>query len=253
MQIDYFTTIAQIINFLILVYLLRRFMYKPIIKSMDDRERKITSQFKEAEQKKKNAEQEAESTLKILQDSSDKLKDMNAKAAEDAQILQTDLMEKVRSNVEASTISWNEAFLRRKESLLADLSRHAGDEIYAVLRRALQDLADEDLEKQIINTFIKRLRNMDSLEKDKFNKFYKISGQKITVRSTFEIAEDMRRKIQEVVDDQTGVGLKIQYEISPELICGVEMIAHDVRIAWSIASYLNTLEKDVSENGNQRR
>jgi len=249
-QIDYFTTIAQIINFLILVYLLRRFMYRPIIKSMDERERKITSQFKEAEQKKKDAEQEAESNLKMMQGLSDKLRDMNAKAAEDAQILQTELMEKVRSNVEASTISWNEAFLRKKEALLADLSRDAGDEIHAVIRRALQDLADEDLERQIINTFIKHLRNMNAFEKDKFKEFYKTSLQQITIRSTFEIAEDMRREIQEVVDDQTGVSLKIQYEISPELICGVEMIAHDMRIAWSIAGYLNTLEKDVSENGN---
>jgi len=249
-QIDYFTTIAQIINFLILVYLLRRFMYKPIIKSMYEREQKIISQFKEAEKKKRDAEKEVESHLKMMQELSDKREVMNAKAAEEAQILQTDLMEKVRNNVEASRINWNEAFLRQKQSLLADLTRHAGDEIYAIVRRALQDLADENLEKQIINTFIKRLRNMDAFEKEKFNELYKTSMQQITMRSTFEIPEETRRKILEIVDDQIGVGVKMQYEIAPELICGVEMIAHDMRIAWSIASYLNTLETDVVENGN---
>jgi F-type H+-transporting ATPase subunit b len=249
-QIDYFTTIAQIINFLILIYLLRRFMYKPIIKLMDEREQKIISQFKEAEQKKKDAEKEAESHLKLMQELSEKRMVMNAKAAEEAQILQNDLMEKVRNNVETSRINWNKAFLRQKESLLADLSRHAGYEIYAIVRRTLQDLADEDLENQIINTFIKRLRDMDAFEKEKFSEFYKTSIQQITVRSTFEIPEVIRRKIREIVDDQIGVGVKMQYEIAPELICGVEMIAHDMRIAWSIASFLNTLETDVVENGN---
>ena len=88
MQIDYFTTIAQIINFLILVYLLRRFLYRPILKSMDEREQKIISRLKEAEQKKKDAEQEVESYRKMLQELSDKRQDMNAKAAKEAQILQ---------------------------------------------------------------------------------------------------------------------------------------------------------------------
>jgi F-type H+-transporting ATPase subunit b len=251
-QIDYFTTIAQIINFLILVYLLRRFLYRPILKSMNEREQKIISRLKEAEQKKKDAEQEVESYRKMLQELSDKRQDMNAKAAKEAQILQTDLIEKVRSEVEASRVNWNEAFLRQKESLLADLSRHAGDEIYAIVRRALQDLADEDLEKQIINAFIKRLKNMDASEKEKFKEFYKASGQQITMRSTFEIPEDMRRRILEIVNDQTGVDVKIQYEIAPDLICGVEMSAHDTRIAWSIASYLNALEADLSEALAQR-
>ncbi len=43
------------------------------------------------------------------------------------------------------------------------------------------------------------------------------------MRSTFEIPEEMRQKIQEIVNDQTGIDVKMQYEIAPELICGVEM------------------------------
>ncbi len=49
MKIDWFTLIAQVINFLILVWLLRRFLYKPILKAVDEREKKIASQLKDAE------------------------------------------------------------------------------------------------------------------------------------------------------------------------------------------------------------
>jgi len=251
-QIDYFTAIAQIVNFLILVYLLRRFLYKPILESMNEREQKISSRLKEAEQKKKDAELEAESYRKLLEELSDKRQDMNAEAAKEAQILQIDLMKKVRDNVEASRAKWYEALQRQKESLLADLSQRAGDEIYAIVRRALQDLANEDLENQIINAFIKRLRNMDAFEIEKLKEFCKTSGQQITVSSTFEISEEMRRKIQEIVNNQAGVDMKMQYKIAPELICGVEVSAHDTRIGWNIASYLNTLEADLSEVLTQR-
>jgi len=141
---------------------------------------------------------------------------------------------------------------QQKESLLADLSQHTGYEISAIVRRALQDLANENLEKQIVNTFIKRLQNMDASEKEKLNEFYKAEGQPIIISSTFEIPGDMRRNIQEILIDQTGVNRNMQYKIDPELICGIEMSAGDTRIAWSIASYLNALEADLSEVLSQR-
>jgi len=96
------------------------------------------------------------------------------------------------------------------------------------------------------------LQNMDASEKEKLNDFYKSAGEQITVRSTFEVPEESRRKIQEILNDQIGIDVKMQYTIAPELICGVEMSAHSTRISWSIASYLNTLDADLSEVLTQR-
>src|SRR5665647_3963698 len=58
MQINWFTVIAQIINFLILVWLLKRFLYKPILKAIDEREEKIAAQIKDAEAKDVAAKKE---------------------------------------------------------------------------------------------------------------------------------------------------------------------------------------------------
>ena len=64
MQIDYFTTLAQMVNFLILVLLLKHFLYAPVLKLMDERERVITSRLEEVEEKKRAAEEEAEAYRK---------------------------------------------------------------------------------------------------------------------------------------------------------------------------------------------
>jgi len=58
MQINWFTVIAQIINFFILVWLLKRFLYKPILKAIDEREKKIASQLEDANAKEEKAEKE---------------------------------------------------------------------------------------------------------------------------------------------------------------------------------------------------
>ena len=61
MLIDWFTVGAQALNFLILVWLLKRFLYKPILDAIDAREERIDAELaaaalKEAEAKKKRDE-----------------------------------------------------------------------------------------------------------------------------------------------------------------------------------------------------
>src|SRR5271168_4151937 len=58
MPIDWFTVVAQAINFLILVWLLKRFLYKPILHAIDEREKGIATQLADAEAKKAEAEKD---------------------------------------------------------------------------------------------------------------------------------------------------------------------------------------------------
>ena len=55
MLIDWFTVAAQVINFLILVWLLKRFLYKPVLNAIDEREKRIAAQLQDAEKKKAEA------------------------------------------------------------------------------------------------------------------------------------------------------------------------------------------------------
>jgi F-type H+-transporting ATPase subunit b len=214
---------------------------------MEEREQKIVSRLLEVEKKKNEAELESESYRKMLQELSNKREEMISHAAQDAQILEADLMKKAREEVSTSSANWYRDLQAQEAALLGDLNRRAGIEIYAIARQALQDLANEDLESQIINLFIKRLQNTDKSESEMILEFYKNIDRDIIVRSSFAITEEMRQKIQETVRNQTGIEAIMQYEIAPELICGVEMDSHGTRVSWSIAGYLNTLQADLSE------
>ncbi len=59
MLINWFTVGAQAINFLILVWLLKRFLYKPILHAIDEREKGIASQLAQAEAKVAEAQKSA--------------------------------------------------------------------------------------------------------------------------------------------------------------------------------------------------
>jgi F-type H+-transporting ATPase subunit b len=245
-QIDFFTLSAQIINFLILVLLLRHFLYKRIINVMDEREAGIASRLKEALQKSKEAEQETESYRKKKQELLKKREEMVAEIREEVEALHKDLTNKARNEVEESKARWLEAIERQKNTFLTDMHRRAGDEICIIARRALHDLANEELERHIINTFIKRLQNMEEDEKKAIKEFHQIPQQELFIRSAFGIPEEMRRTIQEALHEQINGDIRLEFNISPDLICGVELEAQGMRIKWSLDSYLDGLEEDLS-------
>ncbi len=243
-RVDFFTFIAQIFNFIVLVLLLRHFLYKRIIHAMDEREKRIASKVEEAEKKKKEAEKEAESYQKMKQELLDKHEEMLAQAREEAESFRKELIKKARDEVEESKAKWYEAIQREKEAFLSDLRRRTAEQIYAIARHALSDLANEELETHIIDTFIKRLQNIGENEKEAIKKFK--PQQEIIIKSSFELTEMMRQRIHEAINNQVG-DIRTQFSTAPELICGIELSAHDIRITWSLAGYLDALEEDLSK------
>ena len=245
-QVDFITLSAQIINFLILVLLLRHFLYKRVINIMDERETGISLRLKEAEQKRKEAEQEAESYRIKKQELLDKRERMVAQIREEVEAMRKDLTDKARDEVEESKARWLEAIELQKDSFLTDMRHRASDEICTIARRALHDLANEELERHIINTFIKRLQGMEEDEIKVIKEFHQQPQQVLIIKSAFIIPEEMRRTIQEVLQELINGDIKLEFKISPELICGVELDAQDMRITWNLDSYLDSLEEDLS-------
>src|SRR5450755_3028897 len=58
MLADWFTIVAQALNFLILVWLMKRFLYKPVLNAIDEREKRISTELANADAKKAEAQKE---------------------------------------------------------------------------------------------------------------------------------------------------------------------------------------------------
>ncbi|MEQ8493043.1 MAG: F0F1 ATP synthase subunit B, partial [Gammaproteobacteria bacterium] len=60
MLIDWFTVAAQAINFLVLVWLLKRYLYRPILAAVDAREARVMARLTEAQLREREAADAAE-------------------------------------------------------------------------------------------------------------------------------------------------------------------------------------------------
>ena len=132
MLIDSFTVIAQIINFLILIYLLKRFLFNRIIKIMDDREMQITDQMQGAETAKEAAQKELEEQRRIREELQEKWNEMLAEAKKDAQKKREELVKDARSKIDEEQKNWSEAILKQRTAFLRDL-RHLSCAVLPIL------------------------------------------------------------------------------------------------------------------------
>ena len=241
MLIDWFTVLAQIINFLVLVYLLKRFLYGRIIRAMDERERKIALRLEEAQGRKEEAEQEKalfKEKNKALEDSRQA---MVAEMKEEVDARRKALMQEVRSQVDTVRADWHTAIAREKESFLHDLRQRAGKHTCEIARRALKDLSNMDLEHHIIRVFAGRVRHVEGDELQAFKEALSKSGGKIRIRSAFEVPDELVQEIMAALKVHVSEPV-LHFEISPDVLCGIELALHGRKIAWSLEDYLDTHE-----------
>ena len=243
MLINWFTVIAQIVNFLILVFLLKYFLYDRIIKAMDDREERIHLRLKEAEEKKQEAEQEAKGYVERNREFDEKREEMLAQAKREADAQKKELTEEARQAVTNLRSMWLEAVQRDKKSFVQDLRKMAGNQVYTIARKAFRDLVDAEVEERIINVFLAQLRGMSKRKREALVTSVKESGNDVVIRSAFEIQAQMREKITRALRRQIADGIEVHYEMSSDLIMGIEVKTGGRKIAWSLQDYLDTLEE----------
>ena len=252
MEIDWFTLIAQIINFLILVFLLKHFLYGPITRAMQEREKKIANRLEEAEKERNKAEEEARSYQQKTRELDEKREKILSQARDEAGETKNRMIQEGRREVDEIKAKWLRAINREKESFLKDLRRRATAQIFHAVRAALKDLADQDLEQFIIRVFDKRLKNLDD-EKRKIilEKITEENGH-VDITSSFELPDKWRTRITDTIKDTFTSKIQADFKTSDDLVCGIELKVKGGKIAWNMANYLQDLERKLFQSLEQR-
>jgi len=248
--IDWTTVAFQIVNFLILLFILKWLLYGRIIKAIDSREAEIAAQFKEAEEKKKEAGAEAQSYREKNEEFDASRQEMLAQAKQETEAHRKELMSQARQDVDALHDRWREAVERERAAFLIDLRQRVSKQTCAIARRTLSDLAGVELEQRLIDAFIEKLQGLGDEERQALAQPAEGTSEedrRIVVRSAFDIPDEKRQQIAELVRAKIAEGVEVAFETSPEVICGIELKAHGRKLAWSVDNYLDTLEENLRE------
>jgi len=242
MHIDWFVFFSQIVNFMILLFLLKKFLYGRIIGAMDAREAKIAARFAEVEQAREESRASAEAYARKLRDLEERSEAMLEKSRLDAESFKERLQEKAREETEFLKTRWIGAIKSERENFLQELRHLAGRQIYAVSRQVLKDLSAMDLEERIVEILVERVAAMDEKEREKFREPLE-NGGTVAVTSAFAIPPEAQARLTEALRRHVAADAKVVYEMSDDILSGCELRSDGHKIAWSMKDYIETLEE----------
>ena len=247
MLIDWFTVGAQVVNFLILVWLLKRFLYKPILDALNAREKRIAEELADAATKQSEAERERDA-FRTKNEKFDQQRNVLLNEARDeARGERERLLDEARKESDSLRAKRRESLRREQQSLADELARKTQKEVFAIAQKALSDLAGTTLEERMGDVFTRRLRELDGEAKEGLAKVLRARSNPVLVRSAFELPPEQRAAIRDAVRDTFSADVEVCFETSPGIISGVELTANGRKVAWSIADYLASLQESVGE------
>jgi F-type H+-transporting ATPase subunit b len=241
MLIDWFTVVAQIVNFLLLVWLLRRFLYRRILASIDARESRIAAQVSGAEAKEKEAQKRLSLYEVKLKDFEQQQESMLAQAKLDAGRQQTEMLERARQDVCELETKWREDLERERSAFLLDLRRRAATQILEITRRAVADLACLDVQECAVRVFLEKIRLID--EDARKN----LAQGDVLIRTAFDLPGDTQAELRQALEERLRRPVELRFDRAPGLGLGLELRGNGWRIGWNSESYLDSLEEDLRE------
>lgn len=247
MLIDWFTVVAQVVNFLILVWLLKRFLYRPILNAIDEREKKIAKELADADAKQREAQKQRDEFQRKNDEFEQQRTVLMNKAIEESQTERQRLLAEARNKADSLSEKRRETLINDAHVLNQALAQRTRQEVFAITRKALADLADETLEERMAAVFIRRLRALDEPTKNSFGVTLKKSAEPALVRSAFELPELQRSLIQNALNETFRENIPVRFESTTDMVSGIELISNGQKVAWSIADYLATMEKNIDE------
>lgn len=243
MLIDWFTIVAQLINFLILVYLLKRVLYKPIVRHMNERVANINNRLQEASDKVAQAEEKEERFHQKELEFEEQKEHLLNQAQDEAQQRKQELIEKAREEVNEKRQTWVETLESDRQAFDRNMKNAASRQVLQIVQRSLQDLADESLINRLAEKMVSRLQNLDQDAREKLERATK-SGH-IIVLSTCELEESGKGKITEALRQMGIEKVEITYQVDSQFPLGVEASSGNLRFSWGIDSYLEGLRSRV--------
>jgi len=247
MLIDWFTVGAQALNFVILVWLLKRFLYRPILNAVDAREKKIAAELADADSKKAEAKLERDEFQRKNDEFEKHRAALLAEAAEEAKAEGQRLREEARKAAELETATRRDALRTEANSLTQAIAQLTQREVFAIARKTLTDLAAASLEERMCDVVCRRLRLLDVKTREDLGSALKAASAPAIVRSAFDLPPAQRAALQQALNETFSADVRVRFETAPDLVCGIELTTNEHRVAWSIADYLASLEKAVGE------
>jgi F-type H+-transporting ATPase subunit b len=248
MLFDGFTFFAQVVNVLLLIALLRRFLFRPVMLAVGERERKLEQARMDAEERSAEALSERrrweDMRAGLEADRGARL----AAAESEARQRKEELLEAARNEAVEAASKWRTGFESERKAMQEELERRIRREAFALARKIVRGIADADLDEACVKAFLRELGGMDGVAASRFRQGG-IPREPVVVRTSGTLSpalqDELRRSLRRILESDPP----IRFEKDLGAAWGIEILFSGWSLSWTPEGSLEALEASVSAAG----
>lgn len=229
MLINWFVVASEIVNFIIVILVLKFFLYRPILEKIKQHQKKVADELKEAAEKQRQAHELLSQVEKQKKEFDQQSALRKKKMKEEIDHLHDQLMERAKKEVDHTKEEWSEDFKRDQQEAYREYKKRMVQELFSIVRKSIESLSHLQLEEAIISSFLSQLKEMPK-------------EAHLQVKTALDIPEALRQKIKNTLKQD------VEFVHDPALIAGIALYIEGKKISWNVEDYLNTLQKPLLES-----
>lgn len=160
-DIEWQLLVAQIINFLVIFYLLKRFLYKPIFGVLKKRKETIKEGLEKAEDGKKALDEALVKEKKIIKDAQETAKKIISDAREQGTLVAKEIEERAKRQTDRMLEEARVQIDLEVKAAEGQLNKHIAEISISMLKKSLTNVFGEKEQSEIITKAVKSLEKIN--------------------------------------------------------------------------------------------
>lgn len=243
MELSWSTFILEIINFLVLLWILKHFFYKPVLKVIAQRRSGIESQLAESQQLQNEAEAlkgQYEGRLAEWDRERQQARDSLAQELDEERQRQLAELQKLLTQERKKSDVVNE---RRQTEARRETEHRALQQASEFATRLLTQSAGPEIEAHLVDMVIRELDGLSSEQMEALRTQSGESPASINVSSAYPLSTEQQQQLQNHLATVTGLSIPVQFSEDPALLAGLSITIG----AWVLHANLRDELKGFAE------
>lgn len=221
MDLDWTTFILEIINFLVLVWVLQRFLYRPVMNVVAQRRAAISKNLEEAQATQNAAASLKEQYENRLSDWQKEREDARQKLHDEIEAERQKLMEQLQAELADQRQKEQVLADRRNENLLHEAQQQALLLSEKFAAKLLQRLADPAVEARLLDMLLEDLAGLPEEQRKTLGDAQRNASSAVQAISAFPLSDEQRQRLVSALQELLGTPINCEFREDPALLAGV--------------------------------
>ncbi len=251
MQISWWTFALQIVNFLVLVWLLQRFLYKPVRDILEKRKRLSSEAFAEAD----NAKKEAEAAQRHYEEGRGKLAEERQAMLEAAhrasEAERTKRLDEARLEAQKLIETAHATIAEERAKTLAGLEADVASLAVTLAEKLLDKLGGAVATGVFLDQTEAALKNLPDAERRRLDRDLS-NGAQVTVVTAEPLDPREQKDWQTRLEGNLERSLQIAFDVDPKLIAGAAVHFPHMVVSFAWADQLKEAKQALLSGNHEK-